>query len=133
MRVLVTFIAAVSAAFLATTVAAAQDCPSSVTINISSIGYSGLFVVELRRGSRPGSQIANSTLMENSGQFTFYDVCPDTYFFAIGPQDSDNVSVTSYFDVTYDGQSYNNPEVTVYYTSESSDGQQVGSARKSDL
>ena len=64
---------------------------------------------------------------------TFSNVCPGTYFFAIGPETPDSVSVTSYFNVTFDGETYNNPEISVYYTSATGDGKQVDTARKSEL
>jgi hypothetical protein len=115
------------------TSARAQDCPSSVTINISSIGYGGDFAVDLRSGHRPGSMFVATTTMSSSGTFTFYNVCPGTYFFAIGPFESQSVSVTDYFDVNFDGQSYDNPSISVYYTSDPNGGNAVGSAAKSDL
>jgi hypothetical protein len=110
-----------------------SDCPSAVTIDISSIGYSGQFAVDLRYGYRPGSSVVSSTTMSDSGAFTFYNVCPGTYFFSIGPYESQYVSVTDYFDVTFDGETYNNPTISVFYTSDPDSGNAVGSAAKSEL
>ena len=113
---------------------ATDDCPSDVTIEISSIGYSGQFNVDLRLGTRPGSQFIDSTTMSDSGTYTFHSVCPGTYFFSVGPADSDYVSVTSYFDVHFDGETYNNPAISIFYTSDpNSSGNEVGNAAKSDL
>ena len=129
MTIFKALIALAAMAFVATTAArAGEDCPSEVTINISSIGYSGAFAVELRR-----SDVEETATMDNAGTHTFHNVCPGTYFFAIGPQDSDEVSVTSYFDVTFDGRSYNNPNISIYYSSATDAGHQVGKARKSQL
>jgi hypothetical protein len=113
--------------------AAAQDCPSKVTLKVNSIGYSGQFTVELRSGTRPGSEVEDTVEMSSGGQHTFDDVCPGTYFFAIGPAASEEVSVTSYFEVTFDGRTYNNPVITVFYTTSAGSGQTVGRARKSEL
>lgn len=127
-------VAAFAIAFISITAASAQeDCPSQATIKISSIDYPGAFRVELRMGTRPGSEVADSTTMEAGGQYVFYNVCPGTYFFAIGPETSDVVSVTNYFNVTFDGENYSNPEISVFYSSDTTSAQQVGSARKSDL
>jgi hypothetical protein len=116
-----------------TSAQAQTDCPSNVTINISSIGYSGQFAVDLRAGYRPGSTFIATTTMSDSGTFTFYNVCPGTYFFAIGPYESQYVSVTQYFEVTYDGENYSNPTISVYYTSDPNGGNAVGSAAKAEL
>lgn len=121
-------------ALVPTTLGRAQtDCPSQVTIRISSIGYSGFFAVDLRSGYRPGSVVSATTTMSDSGTYTFFGVCPGTYFFAIGPYESEYVSVTSYFDVTFDGETYNNPEMEVFYTSDPNSGNPVGSESKSAL
>lgn len=110
----------------------AQGCPSAATLTISSSGYSGMFNVELRKGKRPGSTVTDSTTLDSRGKHTFYNVCPGKYFFAFGTPDSDQVSVTQYFDVTFDGSSYSNPEIEVFYTRRSN-GQRVGTAKKSAL
>ena len=119
--------------FWTTDASAQKTCPSETTINISSSGYSGAFSVELRRGKRPGSKVVGTRTMQAGGKQTFGKVCPGTYFFAFGPSDSDDVSVTRYFEVTFDGRSYNNPTITVFYSRVADDSQLVGKARKNDL
>ncbi len=134
MAILKVVLSVLAIAFACVTSASASDeCPSQVTISISSIGYDGAFAVELRSGTRPGSNVEDNVTMVAGDEHTFYDVCPGTYFFAIGPDTSDDVSVTSYFDVEFDGSTYNNPRMSVYYSSSTDGGQTVGKARKSDL
>lgn len=80
------------------------DCPSTATIKVNSSEYRGLFVVELRRGARPASVRVTGGHTENGGELKFENVCPGNYFFAFGPTDSDNVSVTRNFTVKNDGR-----------------------------
>lgn len=110
----------------------ASECPSEATLTITSSGYSGEINVELRKGTRPGSKVTASKTMYSQGRHTFYEVCPGRYFYAFGTPDSEQVSVTQYFDVTFDGSSYSNPEIEVFYT-RSSNGKRVGTAKKSAL
>jgi hypothetical protein len=116
------------------TTAIAQDCPSQATLNITSSGYSGAFNVELRSGTRPGSRAVQSRAVEGNGSTVFGSVCRGTYFFSFGTPDSDQVSVTRYFEVTNNGESYSNPKITVFYSRGISDGaRRVGSSKKRDL
>ena len=112
----------------------AADCPSRTTLEINSSNYSGAFNVELRRGKRPGSQVVEKRSMNGNGKAVFSRVCPGSYFFSFGTADSDQVSVTRYFDVKYDGATYSNPIITVFYSRGTADGsQRVGSANKREL
>lgn len=116
------------------TSAIAQDCPSKATLKMTSSGYSGVFNVELRSGTRPGSRVVESRSMQASGSTVFGNICQGTYFFSFGTPDSERVSVTRYFDVTNDGYSYSNPVITVFYTRSTSNGaQRIGSSKKRDL
>lgn len=113
---------------------AQQDCPSTTTLNIKSSTYSGKFYVELRQGTRPGSRVIAKRNMNSNGSVEFHDICPGTYFYSFGTPDSDQVSITRYFEVKYDGDTYNNPVITVYYSRSQTDGaQRVGSVKKRDL
>ncbi len=111
----------------------AQNCPSTATLEVTSSGYYGTFDVELRYGSRPGSVVVGNATMRNKDTHTFYGVCQGRYFFAFGTPDSDEVSVTQYFDVENDGYSYSNPVLSVFYTRSTSQGSRVGSAKRGDL
>lgn len=112
----------------------ASECPSRTTLQINSSDYSGAFNVELRRGKRPGSHVVEARSMAGNGKAVFARVCPGAYFFSFGTADSDQVSVTRYFDVKFDGVNYNNPTITVFYSRGSADGtQRVGSAKKREL
>ena len=109
----------------------AQDtCPSEATIIIRSSGYSGRIDVDFRKGSRPGSSVTGSGVIQTSGQLNFKNVCPGRYFFSFGTPDSDSVHATRYFDVTFDGQRYNSPTITVIYSRTNSDGTQAVSKIK---
>ena len=109
-------------------------CPSEASINISSSGYSGVFTVELRRGTRPGSRVVGTRTMQAGQKVSFTNVCPGTLFFSFGTTYSEEVSVTRYFEVTNDGRSYSNPEISVFYSRDTTAGTQpVGKARKNDL
>ena len=103
---------------------AQEICPSEATIVIRSSGYSGRINVEFRKGSRPGSIVARSGIIQTSGQLTFKNVCPGRYFFAFGTPDSDAVHATRYIDVNFDGERYNSPTITVTYSRSNSDGSQ---------
>jgi len=113
----------------------AQDvCPSEATIVIRSSGYSGRIDVEFRKGSRPGSSVTGSGVIQTSGQLNFKNVCPGRYFFAFGTPDSDAVHATRYFDVNFDGGRYNSPTITVTYSRTTSDGSQsVSKIKKNSL
>jgi hypothetical protein len=108
-------------------------CQSEVTLSISSSNYSGLINIELREGRRPGSRVIRRNSVDTRGTVTVPGVCPGTYFFAFSTPKDESVSVTRYFDVTDDGNSYSNPSITVTYSRVSSGGQRVGSAKKSEL
>jgi hypothetical protein len=108
-------------------------CQSEVTLSINSSNYSGLINIELREGQRPGSRVIRRNSVDTRGTVTVPSVCPGTYFFAFSTPKDESVSVTRYFDVTDDGNSYSNPSITVTYSRVSSGGQRVGSAKKSDL
>jgi hypothetical protein len=71
--------------------------------------------------------------MQAGGQQSFAAVCPGRDFFAFGTTDSEEVSVTQYFDVRFDGTTYNNPTIRVFYSRTAGEGQTVGSAKKKDL
>lgn len=126
-------IACTAATLAASPEATAQRCPSRATIDIQSSGYSGTFSVELRRGNRPGSVVVATRSLQAGGQQSFAQVCPGRYFFSFGAADSDTVSVTQYFDVRFDGTTYNNPTIRVFYSRNAGEGQTVGTAKKSDL
>ncbi len=120
--------------FLFSYLSHAAECPSKTTLQINSSDYSGAFTVELRRGKRPGSHVVETRSMEGNGKAVFSRVCPGSYFFSFGTSDSNQVSVTRYFDVKYDGANYNNPTITVFYSRGTADGsQRVGSANKREL
>lgn len=109
-------------------------CESSVTLKLKATNYSGLINVELRKGQRPGSKIAHRASVNTSGTVVVPNVCPGSYFFAFATPDSDAVSVTRYFTVINDGESYSNPVVTITFSrSASADSAKVGSASKKDL
>jgi hypothetical protein len=108
-------------------------CQSEVTLSINSSNYSGLINIELREGRRPGSKVIRRNSVDTRGTVTIPSVCPGTYFFAFSTPKDETVSVTRYFDVTDDGNSYSNPSITVTYSRVSSGGQRVGSAKKSEL
>jgi len=113
---------------------AQQDCPSTTTLNIKSSTYSGKYYVELRRGTRPGSKVVAKRDMRNNETVEFQDICPGTHFYSFGTPDSDQISVTRYFEVKYDGETYNNPTITVYYTRSNTEGsQRLVSVKKRDL
>ena len=116
------------------TPAVASDCPSSVTLQLNSTGYSGVISVELRKGSRPGSRVIAHRSIQTSGNTVFADVCAGSYFFAFSPTDAQEVNVTRNFDVLNDDSGYSNPTITVYYSrSSGSDSKRVGKAKRSDL
>ena len=113
---------------------AGDGCLSTASININSSGYGGNFVVELRRGNRPGSQRLNGGTTANGGSLKFENVCPGNYFYAFGPTDSDSVSITRYFAIRNDAGSYNNQTITVYYAKLTSDGsKRIEQTKKSNL
>ena len=111
----------------------ASACQSEVTLIINSSNYSGLINVELREGRRPGSRVFRRDSIDTRGTVIIPGVCPGTYFFAFSTPKDETVSVTRYFDVSADGNSYSNPSITVMYSRASSSGQRVGSAKKSEL
>ena len=108
-------------------------CPSKATLKIDSSGYSGEFAAELRSGTRPGSKRINGALIGNGKSSVFANVCPGQYFFAFGPADSDEVSVTRYFTITNDGLQYSNPTITVFYSRVPSSGNKLQRTKKSGL
>jgi hypothetical protein len=109
-------------------------CPSKATLKIDASGYSGMFVAELRQGHRPGSQRISGSVVSNGAANTFSNLCPGEYFFAFGPTDSDEVSVTRYFTVINDDRGYSNPVITVVYTRTTEPNSKlVQKARKKDL
>jgi len=109
-------------------------CPSKVTLNIQSTGYSGPIDIEFRKGSRPGSKVLNSHRVVTRGSVEIPGVCPATYFFAFSTPDADSVNVTRYFEVVNNGQQYSNPVITVTYSrSTGTEADRVGSARRKDL
>lgn len=113
----------------------ALACPSKVTLNIQSTGYSGPIDIEFRKGNRPGSKVVRTQRVITRGAVEIPDVCPATYFFAFSTPDADSVSVTRYFEVTDNGQQYSNPVITVTYSRSTGSGDtaRVGSARRKDL
>jgi len=119
---------------LFSTTAVAQGCPSQAKLKITSSGYSGTFDVELRRGKRPGSLIIQSRSIQGNGTIVFKSVCRGTYFFSFGTTDSDQVSITRYFEVINDGDGYSSPTITVFYSRGTHEGiKRVGSSKKRDL
>ena len=110
-----------------------SDCPSKATLNVKSHTYTGAYNIELRYGTRPGSKVFGAKSLNGNGTVIFSGVCAGKYFFSFGTTDSEQVSVTQYFDVKISETSYSNPMITVVYTRYSSDGQRVGSAKKRDL
>jgi hypothetical protein len=108
-------------------------CPSEATIDVQSSTYSGRYNIELRSGQRPGSKVVGTQSLNGNGSAVFSSVCPGKYFFAFGTPDSDQVSVTQYFNVTNDGYSFSNPVITVVYTRSTSKGNKVGSSKRSNL
>ena len=110
-----------------------ESCPSTVTLKINSTDYAGVFSVELRKGSRPGSARVDGASAFNGGAVTFKGLCAGQYFFAFGPPTSEEVSVTRYFPVENDGAQYSNPIITVYYSKITDPGQKVQKATKSAL
>ncbi len=111
----------------------AISCPSSVALNINSSNYSGRVDIEFRTGKRPGSVLVQRDDVVTSGSVVMSGICPGAYFFVFSTPDSDQVSVTRYFDVINDGTRYSNPAITVTYSRSSSGGQRVGSAKRSEL
>ena len=109
------------------------ECPSEATLKIESSGYSGPIAIELRKGTRPGSQVIGRDEVYTRGTVVFRNVCPGKYFYAFATPDSESVSTTNYFQVINDGYQYSMPHVTVTYTRSTSSGNRVGSAKKSDL
>lgn len=113
--------------------AAFADCPSKATLHVKSSTYSGAYNIELRSGTRPGSHVVGNRALNGNGTTVFNSVCVGKYFFAFGTPDSDEVSVTQYFNVRNDGKSYSNPTITVFYTRSIADGQRVVSSKRRDL
>ena len=111
----------------------AIECPSQVSLNIESSNYSGVINIELRKGLRPGSAVVRRDSINIRGSIIKRGICPGTYFFAFSTPDSDQVSVTRYFDVTFNDTTYNNPTITVTYSRSVSNANRVGSAKRSDL
>lgn len=110
------------------------SCPSTTTIKINSSTYSGSLTIELRSGTRPGSQQVSRKSIYTNGEATFRNICPGTYFYAFAPDDSDDVSTTRYFNVENSNGRYTNPAITVFYTRTLSSGaQRVGSSKRKDL
>lgn len=125
---------AVATACLLAGSTAVLACPSKVTLNIQSTGYSGPIDIEFRKGSRPGSKVLNSHRVVTRGSVEIPGVCPATYFFAFSTPDADSVNVTRYFEVVNNGQQYSNPVITVTYSrSTGTEADRVGSARRKDL
>lgn len=114
--------------------AAYSDCPSSATLHIKSSNYSGSYNIQLREGGRPGSKLISTRSLADNGTVMFSSVCPGKYFFAFGTPDSNSVSVTRYFEIKNDGDSYSIPEITVTYSRTHAPGSQpVGTAKKQNL
>ena len=110
------------------------DCPSTTRLKVRSSSYSGSFNVELRKGSRPGSSRVSGGTVSDGGEVSFPNICAGNYFFAFGPTDSDTVSATRNFGVTFDSGKYSNPVITVYYLKVSgSEDQLVQKVNKQDL
>jgi len=114
-------------------VSVAYACPSEVTLNINSSNYSGLINVELREGRRPGSKVIHRSSVGTRGTIRAEGVCPGTYFFSFSTPKEDAVSVTRYFEVTNNEDTYSNPTITVTYSRASSGGQRIGSAKRNEL
>lgn len=112
---------------------ALADCPSVATLKLESSGYQGIVNIELRNGERPGSLVIASDTVNTRGTINFQGICAGRYFYAFGTPDSDQVSITRYFEVINDGHSYSMPTVTVLYTRSISKGNKVGSVKKRDL
>lgn len=111
----------------------AVACPSNVTLNINSSNYSGRIDVEFRSGTRPGSRLLKRDYVTTTGSVVLTGICAGVYFFSFSTPDSDQVSVTQYFDVINDGTRYSNPVITVTYSRSLTGGQRVGSAKRSEL
>lgn len=116
-----------------TSIPARASCPSVAKLVVNSSGYSGLFLVELRAGNRPGSRRISGGKIGNGQELAFASVCSGTYFFAFGPEDSETISVTRYFEVKVDGSRYTNPVITIYYSRTSGEGQTIQTTSKKDL
>lgn len=110
-----------------------EYCPSRVSLNIESSNYHGLIHIELRKGMRPGSKVIRTKSVNTRGAVVMHGVCRGTYFFAFSTPDTDQVSVTRYFDIATSETSYNNPTITVTYSRLTSNSDRVGSAKRSDL
>lgn len=110
------------------------ECPSTVSVDITSSGYHGGFSLELRSGARPGSQLVAVQSLPGPGSVSFSEVCPGRYFIAFGPADSEEVSVTEDFQVMFDGESFSNPSITVYYSRSMEAGsRELGKEKRSGL
>lgn len=113
---------------------AAQACESKVTLTIKSSNYSGPIDIELREGQRPGSKLRQRRQVFTSGTVSVSNVCPGRYFFAFSTPDENSVSVTRHFEVSDDGETYNNPTITVSYSRASGDGAaRIGKSKRKDL
>lgn len=108
-------------------------CPSVVTLTIDSSNYSGRIDIELRKGKRPGSKINRKRKVDTKGTVRIKGVCPGKYFFAFSTPESDSTSITSYFEVTNDGDSYSNHKIRVFYTSVESKGESIDTIKKDNL
>ncbi len=113
-------------------VSAQSPCPSEATLIIKSSGYSGPIDIEIRQGTRPGSNVIGRDRVITSGSVIFRNVCPGTYFYSFSTPNTDIVSTTRYFEVINDGTKYSMPTVTVTYT-QSSSGNKVGTSKRSEL
>lgn len=112
-----------------------SNCPSTSKLIVNSSGYSGQFLVELRSGTRPGSRRISGGMLSNGQELYFSNICPGKYFYAFGPTDNDDISVTRYFQVVFDGSSYSNPELTIFYSRLASNdkSRSVEKVKKKDL
>lgn len=109
---------------------AAPSCPTFVTLELRSVGYSGPFEVEFRAGSRPGSRLLQRQVMQSRGSWTVPQVCAgENYFFTFSTPDAERVSVTRYFSV----QTLNDVTITVTYSRDSGQGQRVGREARGSL
>jgi len=70
-------------------------CETSYTITLQTFGEG--VRVELRNGSPGSSKLLNSSF-SRGGQVAFYQLCPGSYFLAIGNDESVSVTPVRYFE-----------------------------------
>ena len=106
-------------------------CETTARLNLNSSGYEGKILVELRKGSRPGSSLVNQDSISTSGQRDFLKVCPGKYFFAFATADSPTISITSYFTIEDDIEL---AEMTVFLSRQkNSSGNKVQTIKRKEL